>query len=166
MKGVNWRQLRLNAWQRRIFVGLAVAVTSQLYLSLWAEGFRVSTASVVYPLLLVIMMRDSHRPDTGVVTCLCVIAVRVMLSVARGTELAAALLIEYPGGIYYLCYDALLCLQLPDRRTAVPVTLWRTAFVCDLLSNLLNLALSSRLDLHPLGKELVPLMGVAMSIPL
>ena len=64
MKGVNWRQLRLNAWQRRIFVGLAVAVTSQLYLSLWAEGFRVSTASVVYPLLLVIMMRDSHRPDT------------------------------------------------------------------------------------------------------
>ena len=100
MKGVNWRQLRLNAWQRRIFVGLAVAVTSQLYLSLWAEGFRVSTASVVYPLLLVIMMRDSHRPDTGVVTCLCVIAVRVMLSVARGTELAAALRSEYPGGIY------------------------------------------------------------------
>ena len=162
MKGVNWRQLRLNAWQRRIFVGLAVAVTSQLYLSLWAEGFRVSTASVVYPLLLVIMMRDSHRPDTGVVTCLCVIAVRVMISMARGTELATALLIEYPGGIYYLCYDALLCFQLPDRRTAVPVTLWRTAFMCDLLSNLLNLALSSRLDLHPLGKELVPLMGVAM----
>lgn len=162
MNGVNWRQLRLNVWQRRLFIGLAVAVTSQLYLSLWAEGFRVSTASVIYPLLLVTMMRDSHRPDTGAVTCLCVIAVRVLIAVVRGASWGAALLVEYPGGIYYLCYDVLLCLQLRDRRNAGPFALWRTAFVCDLLSNLLNLALSSRLNLHPLGEELLPLAAVAM----
>ena len=162
MKGVNWRQLRLNVWQRRLFIGLAVAVTSQLYLSLWAEGFRVSTASVIYPLLLVTMMRDSHRPDAGAVTCLCVIAVRVLIAVARGASWGAALLVEYPGGIYYLCYDALLCLQLRDRRNAGPFALWRTALVCDLLSNLVNLALSSRLDLNPLGEELIPLVMVAL----
>lgn len=41
------------------------ALTSQLYLTVWAEGFRVSTAAILYPALLVTMMRESHRRTLG-----------------------------------------------------------------------------------------------------
>ena len=65
-------------------IGLAVALTSQLYLTVWAEGFRVSTAAILYPALLVTMMRESHRPDTGLVTGLCVVMMRLALDLAAG----------------------------------------------------------------------------------
>lgn len=60
------------------------ALTSQLYLTVWAEGFRVSTAAILYPALLVTMMRESHRPDTGLVTGLCVVIMRLALDLAAG----------------------------------------------------------------------------------
>ena len=68
MGGLGRKGWRIGPWQRRLLIGLAVALTSQLYLTVWAEGFRVSTAAILYPALLVTMMRESHRPDTGLVT--------------------------------------------------------------------------------------------------
>lgn len=155
--------MRLSPWQRQVLIGLTVAVTSQLYLSAWAEGFRVSMAAVFYPIMLVTMMRDSHRPSTGAVTCLCVIATRVLLALLKGTALLTALRVEYPGGLYYLCYDGLLCLLLKDRWKAGPVSLWGAAFLCDLTSNLLNLVLSSNWVLGAVERELLTLAAVAMA---
>lgn len=157
-----WRQVRLSVWQRQLLIGFTIAVTSQLYLSAWAEGFRVSMASVFFPLLLVTMMRDSHRPDTGAVTCLCVIGTRLLLDLLQGEALLMSLRIQYPGGLYYLCYDALLCLLLNDRRKVRPVSLWGAAFLCDLVSNLLNLVLSSNLAVRAVERELLPLAVVAL----
>ena len=163
MKFSNWRELRLSAGQRRVLIGLAVAMTSQLYLSAWAEGFRVSASAILYPILLVVIMRDSHRPDTGLVTGLCVMVLRVLIDLLRGTALASALLIEYPGGIFYLCYDALLCILIRDRRAASLSRLWFSFFLCDLLSNLLNLALSSRLAFQSVQAEGITLAWVALA---
>lgn len=163
MKFSNWRELRLSAGQRRVLIGLAVAMTSQLYLSAWAEGFRVSASAILYPILLVVIMRDSHRPDTGLVTGLCVMVLRVLIDLLRGTALASALLIEYPGGIFYLCYDALLCVLIRDRRAASLSRLWFSFFLCDLLSNLLNLALSSRLVFQSVQAEGITLAWVALA---
>lgn len=163
MKISNWRELRLSAGQRRVLIGLAVAMTSQLYLSAWAEGFRVSASAILYPILLVVVMRDSHRPDTGLVTGLCVMGLRVLIDLFRGAALASALLIEYPGGIFYLCYDALLCVLVRDRRASSPSRLWISFFTCDLLSNLLNLALSSRLAFQSIQAEGVALAWVALA---
>ena len=36
MKVSNWRELRLTAAQRRLLIGLVTALSSQLYLSVWA----------------------------------------------------------------------------------------------------------------------------------
>lgn len=159
---MNWKEWRLSPWQRRLLVGLLVALTGQLYLSLWAEGFRVSTAVVLYPILLVTLMRESHRPDTGVVTALCVAVFRVGLDLFQGMALGTALLLEAPGGIFYLFYDCLLCLLVRDRRSASPAWLWGSLTVCDFGANLLNLALSSRLDFLTEPLELLALGGLAL----
>ena len=94
MKGPNWKERRLSPWQRRLLTGAATAIAGQLYLSLWAEGFRVSIAAVIYPLLLITLMRESHRPDTGAAAGLCVMALRVPLDLRKGMGLAQALVLE------------------------------------------------------------------------
>ena len=149
----------LKFWQRQLLIGLLVALSGQLYLSVWAEGFRVSAAVILYPALLVTMMRDSHRPSTGLVTGLCVLLIRMAIDLLQGTTLLRALVLEYPGGVFYLCYDALLCLLVRDRRYVSPLRLWAVFMLCDLSSNAVNLLLSSHM--HPQGDAFPPALSLA-----
>lgn len=153
------RDLRLTVWQRQLLIGVVVALTSQVHLSLWAEGFRVSAAAILYPVLLITLLGDRRRPDTGLVTGLCVLLIRVAIDLLGGMPLSHSLLIEYPGGVFYLCYDALLCLLISERRAVPPLRLSLSLWLCDFASNLLNLWLSSRFTMLT---NLLPLAGVAL----
>ena len=153
-------ELHLTPWQRRITVGLCVMVTGQLYFSAWAEGFRISTSVVIYPLLLLTLMRESHHPDTGVVTGCCVAVFRVALDLLQGMELGAALLLELPGALFYFLYEGILCVLVRDRRTVSGQRLWCSLILCDFGANLLNLGLSSRMQFY--SEEFVTLAGVAL----
>ena len=62
------KNLRLTALQRSLLIGICACITSQLYFSGWAEGFRLSSSAIFFPVLLLTLKRESHRPDTGVVT--------------------------------------------------------------------------------------------------
>ena len=137
-------RIHLTVFQRTLLITLCVCLTSQLYISVWAEGFRLSLSGVVFPLLLLTLMRESHHPDTGVVTCLGVILFRVVGDLIGGVPLWTSLLTEYPGGLFYLCYDGILCLMLRDRRAASHRFLWFCMFCCDFVSNALNFVLSNR----------------------
>lgn len=160
MEAAKYRETRLTIWQKQLLIGVAVALTSQVYLSLWAEGFRVSAAAILYPVLLMTLTRDSRRPDTGLVTGLCVFLIRVAFDLLGETSLVHALLIEYPGGVFYLCYDALLRPLLQARKAPSPPLLALTLWLCDFASNLLNLWLSSRFTMPA---SLLPLAGVALA---
>ena len=155
----NLSYLHLKLWQRQLLIGLLVALSGQLYLSVWAEGFRVSAAVILYPALLVTLMRDSHRPTTGLVTGLCVLLIRMVIDLFQGTGLLHALVLEYPGGVFYLCYDALLCLLIRDRRSVSPLRLCAVFWICDLASNAINLLLSSHM--HPQSGAFPPALSLA-----
>jgi len=161
MKRSLWYNIRLNTWQRCLMIGLLVAFSSQLYLTIWADGFRISASAIVFPFLLITMMRDSHRPVAGLATGLCVVALRVLLSLYQGSTLLAALSVEYPGGVFYFCYDWLLCICIRDRRSVSFDRMWFSFFLCDFLSNLVNLLLSSHSFIINYSSEILPLMAVA-----
>lgn len=156
---MRWRELHLFPWQRRLLVGALAALTGQLYISLWAEGFRVSIAVVLYPILLITLMRESHRPGTGMVTGLCVIVFRVALDLLQGMALGMALVLEAPGGVFYFVYDCMLCLMVRDRRSAT--YLLPKLILCDLTANIVNLALSSRMGFLAVPEELLALAALA-----
>lgn len=109
---------------------------------MWVDNFRVSGAVVLYPVLLVTLMQDSRKPDTGVLTSCMVLLVRCLLGMLGGAGAAEILLREYPGAIFYLCYEGLFCLVLRDRAQASLPQLWRSFWLCDTLSNVINLTLS------------------------
>lgn len=160
---MSYRNFHLNSWQRSLCIGIAVCLSSQLYFSGGAEGFRLSAAVILYPILLMSLKRESHHPDAGMITAACVVAFRTMGDVFGGGVLLESLLRELPGGLFYLCYDAILCLLMKDRRlnsfSFRPV--WLTLLCCDFCSNVMNYVLSARLRVPEPNIWLVPLMWTA-----
>ena len=125
-----------------MLAALGTALSAELFFNIWAENFRISAAVVLYPVLLLTLMQDSRKPDTGVLTALTVLVVRCIIGVAGGEDLMFVACQEYPGALFYLCYDCLLCLQVPNRYEASLTTLWRSFWICDMLSNMEDLTLS------------------------
>lgn len=160
LKKLSLLRASLTEWQRCLIIGVLISITSQLYLSAWAEGFRVSAAGILYPILLLTLMQDTRRPTAGAVTGLCVILTRVLLELLSGGAFLPSLLREYPSGVFYLCYDVVLCLLVEDKRSTRLHQLWPNLFLCDLLCNTLNLALSSHFDLTI--SSFLALAGVAL----
>ncbi len=136
-------QTVLSGADRRTLLRLAlisgsVVVFSQVYLSALTTGFRISAAPVIYPILLMRLDDGRRRPTAGIAAFLAVLAVRCAIACAQGVSLAAALIQEYHGGLFYLCYDAILCLLISDRRSVRPPRLFFSLFLCDMASNLLD----------------------------
>lgn len=152
----------LTPFQRMLIIACVVTATSQLYLAVWAEGFRVSAAAILYPVLLMSLMRNSRQPDTGFVTGVFVMVARVIFDLAAGTEFAQALLLEYPGGIFYFCYDCLLCLMIRDRRSVSYVQVGLALCTCDICANALNLILSGGTNSLSESNTLLPLLGLGL----
>ena len=146
----------------RLAVGMAVAATSQLYLSPGRDAFRVSASVILFPLLLIFLCADSRRPDTGVVTAACVLVLRGTLRMAQGMPWQDALLASLPGAMFYMVYDALFCLLAGPRKPKVTGKVILGMFLCDLVSNLAEVGLG-KLLLREWGEgfSLLTLVGVA-----
>lgn len=136
---IRWRASR---WERRLLTAMATALSAEIFFNIWADNFRVSAAVVLYPVLLLTLMQDSRKPGTGALTSLIVLLVRSILGMLGGEPLVQVLRLEYSGALFYLCYDGLLCLQVRDRSQAALPVLWRSFWVCDMLSNVEDLTLS------------------------
>lgn len=127
-------------WLSLMLTAAAVVLCSQVYVSVVTDGFRLSAAPVIYPILLVRLTGGLRRPWAGVSVFVWVVAVRCAIAWAGGTPVLTALALEVHGGLFYLCYDALLCLVTPERRSASPLRLFLSFLLCDAASNLLDLA--------------------------
>jgi two-component system sensor histidine kinase YcbA len=78
--------IRLNSWQRSLIIGISVCLSSQLYFSGGADGFRLSAAAILYPILLMSLKRESHRPDAGIVTAVSKGVCRIIATSVNGRE--------------------------------------------------------------------------------
>jgi len=137
-------KIHLTALQRSLVIAACICLSSQLYITVWAEGFRLSLSGVVFPLLLLTLKRESHHPDTGAITGVCVMLFRTAGDLLGGSSLWNSLLTEAPGGVFYFCYDLILCLMLRDRRSTSNRYVWFCMFCSDFGANIVNFTLSNR----------------------
>lgn len=136
---IRWKATR---WERRLLTAFATALSAELFFNLWVDNFRVSAAVVLFPVLLMTLVQDSRRPATGAMTAMAVLVVRCVMGMLGGEGLWYVASREYPGALFYLLYDGLLCVQVPNRSQTRLLTLWRSFWVCDAVSNGVNLTLS------------------------
>lgn len=139
-RGFPWRAAR---WERRLLTAAATVLSGEIFFTLWIDNFRISGAVVLFPVLLMTLLQDSRVPFTGLLTGMCLLAVRSTISVVGGAAWTQAVLLHLPGAIFYPCYDALLCLLVRDRYQVPLSRLWRTLWLCDTASNTLNFALAN-----------------------
>lgn len=130
-------------WLRLTLISGSVVLFSQVYISALTNGFRISATPIIYPILLVRLYDGRRRPLAGIATFLAVVSFRCAIICMQGVPLVTALMQEYHGGLFYLCYDASLCLLVSDRRSVRPMHLLASLFLCDIASNLLDFIVSS-----------------------
>ncbi len=133
---------------RVLLIGVAVALTSQLYFLPGVGGFRFSGSVILYPVLLVKLLpsRRVPAPVAGAVTAGIVWLSRIFMAWAVGRALYGAAVLALPGALFYLCYDALMLLTLSGRGKRPLLRFWLSCFVADLISNLFEIGLSSSFD--------------------
>ena len=89
---VQWRATRM---ERRFVTAIITAVSAEFFINLWTDNFRVSASVVLFPVLLLTLMRDCAEPGTGVVTGLMVLLVRSIVGMMSGVEFSYTVEMEY-----------------------------------------------------------------------
>jgi two-component system sensor histidine kinase YcbA len=129
-------------WKMALLTGVIVALLSELHLSMFVTGFRVSASVIAFPVLLLTVCRGSSGLVSAVVTSVLVFVIRLALGAVSGT---ASLGTVFPGAFFYFTYGAIFMLvegRPEDENLAR--TLF-SAFAADLVSNIFEVMLREQI---------------------
>lgn len=129
----------MDKWKRSLLIGVITALASQLYWNAFVPGFRISPSVILLPILLMTLGKSVSTLKTCAITALTVFLFRLLPSFDGSLELyenAAALI---PNAIFYLCYGILFTALIPNKHTVSYRRLFPSVFLCDLLSNVVEL---------------------------
>ena len=131
----------MNEWKRSLLTGTIVALASQLYWNVFVSGFRISPAVILLPILLMTIGKSISTIRITVTTAAVVFLFRLFLAasgLSSSPETAGQLATN---SIFYLCYGLLFSVLVPSKPTVSYRRLFPSVFICDLLSNLLEVCI-------------------------
>uniref|UniRef100_UPI0030787CBB histidine kinase n=1 Tax=Alitiscatomonas sp. TaxID=2981647 RepID=UPI0030787CBB len=131
----------MNEWKRSLLTGTIVALASQLYWNVFVSGFRISPAVILLPILLMTIGKSISTIRITVTTAAVVFLFRLFLAasgLSSSPETAGQLATN---SIFYLCYGLLFSVLVPSKPTVSYRRLFPSVFLCDLLSNLLEVCI-------------------------
>lgn len=131
----------MNEWKRSLLTGTIVALASQLYWNVFVSGFRISPAVILLPILLMTIGKSVSTIRITVTTAAVVFLFRLFLAasgLSSSPETAGQLATN---SIFYLCYGLLFSVLVPSKPTVSYRRLFPSVFICDLLSNLLEVCI-------------------------
>jgi len=126
---------------KMLFIAATVAITSQLYLNFIIDGFRVSTAVILFPILLVTYSKELSSFGTGVVTGLMVFLVRISILLIRGSSFIGSLAIVYPASMFYVFYGLKFKICIKNRYVIDYNKIIFAILMCDFVSNILEVGI-------------------------
>ena len=124
-----------------VLIGAVTALTSQVYLSVFINDFRISPSVVLLPFLLMTIGRQLSTVGICSITALIVFVFRVLIVGWSEGIPAQTILQVIPGALYYVFYGILFRIQIPSKRAASFSTAVIASFYCDFGANILEIAL-------------------------
>ena len=116
----------MKPWKRILLIGIIVAITSQFYFNILLEGFRVSAAVILFPVLLMTMGKDQKCLKLGVVTGITVFILRFVIYLGADQGIVHAAREAIHGALFYLFYAMLFEMCIRDSWSTSPAsTTWR-----------------------------------------
>ena len=128
-----------------LLISAITALSSELYWNVFASDFRISTSVILLPILLMTLGRNLSTMKTCTVTACTVLLFRLLLASVGLSEVPARLIRLLPNAVFYLCYGILFSILIPNKNTCSFKLLFPSVFVCDFLSNILELGVTGRI---------------------
>lgn len=152
----------MNATRQNVLIGLVITLTSQVYWNFFVEGFRVSTAVILLPVLLLTLAKQQRPLQVGVWLSIAVFCFRTCTELLSSTPLDRAMQDAFPGTVFYLFYCFLFGLLLRRRHLLSLTRIGLLISICDFTSNMVELAVKTHLGFAGItGRTLLYLAAIA-----
>lgn len=125
------------------FIAAAVAFTSQFYFNAFSDGFRVSLAIIVLPLLIMTIGEDISAIKIGFFTSIAIFALRATLYYSATNSFDKIMELYVPNVVFYIAYGFIFEILLPNKYVVSYPKLLFTIFISDFLSNICEICVTS-----------------------
>lgn len=123
------------------FIGVAITSTSQLYLNFIVDGFRVSTAVILLPILLITYSKVINPLAVGIVTGTMIFFVRISILVIRGANFFSSVTSVFPASLFYIVYCIIFKANIKKGYSIDYDKVFLTILMSDYISNIIEVGI-------------------------
>ena len=144
-----------------VIIATIVALSSQFYINVFADSFRISFAVIILSFLLLTLGVNISNVKICSVTALFVFIFRVCVHAAMHDNLHG--IANYiPNAVFYVVFGILFSILCTNKHTIKPSQIFITAFICDFLSNICEICITnSSLSFETANDVIVTLAAIA-----
>lgn len=136
----------MKKWNRLLGIGLVIALSSQIYWSVFVNNFRISIAVALLPVLIMTVGRHIHTLTICTTTALIVFSFRGVIALAQNMTLGEATIMIFPGAMFYITYGLLFKILIRNKHVVEMDHLVMTIFLCDFTSNVIEVMLQNSIQ--------------------
>ncbi len=128
-------------WKRYLLIAGILALASELYWNAFVPGFRISSAVILLPILLMTLGKNLSSFKTCTITGLVILLFRSIWGGSGLTEIPNLFLLLLPNAVFYIWYGIIFTVLIPNKHTCSYSMLLITLFTSDFISNVLELCI-------------------------
>ena len=137
------RKLReIPKFTRIFFIALAVTLSSQLYFNMYSQGFRISAAVILLPILLMTVGEDISNVIICSVTSIFVFLLRSSVLYITTGSYENALNLYLPNMLFYIVYGIIFSLLCRNKYVVSYRKMFVVVFCSDFFSNFIEILVS------------------------
>lgn len=128
----------MKQWNRLMAIGLIIAISSQVYWSVFVNNFRISIAVALLPVLIMTVGKHIHTLTICTATSIIVFLFRGIIGATQTATLGELVSMNLPGALFYICYGLLFKAMIRNKHVVEIDHLVVSIFVCDFASNVIE----------------------------
>ena len=125
-----------------VLISVITAVSSQFYINVFTDSFRISTAVIFLPLLLLTAGKNISDVKICAATAVAVILLRCFIHSIYYGSFAEGFMLYYPSAVFYIFYGFLFTILCNNKHTASYKNILPAMMVSDFLANLCELCIT------------------------
>ncbi|MBP1554040.1 MAG: sensor histidine kinase [Oscillospiraceae bacterium] len=147
---------------RIFFIAAAVALSSQLYFNMYSEGFRISAAVIVLPVLLMTLGEDISNIQICSVTAIFVFLLRSAILFLSVGSYDNAFRLYLPNMLFYISYGIIFSWLCPNKYVVSYRKMFVVVLLSDFLSNVVEIcATYTTLSSSDIVMAIISIAGIA-----
>lgn len=150
----------MKSWKRMLLISVLVALSSELYWSVFVSHFRISMAVILLPILLMTLGKSLSTVKTCTVTACFILLFRSLLAGSGLLDMADTALSLIPNAIFYISYGIIFSIIVPNKYTCTFKTLIPALFASDFSSNIIEFCISESKADHLFSLEIVEFLAL------